>query len=517
MKKIIISLIFSISIFSSVKSQELDSLQLESIMMFDSLLNQWTISKNIDTLQLERMYNQDHYIDISDSIIIERLKRIATPIQLSYTPEVSLWIKMYLKRGKYLIPTYLAMSDYYFPMFEKYLELKNVPHELKYLPIIESALNPRARSRAGATGIWQFMMGTGRLYGLEVNSFVDDRMDPEKASIAAANHLSDLYSIFNDWILAIAAYNCGAGNVRKAIARSGGKTNFWDIYKYLPRETRGYVPAFIAMTYIMNYAKEHNYTPAPVTLPFDTDTLMISDTLHLFQISSVLNIPIEQLRDLNPQYKLDIIPGFIKPYPLRLPSDKVVQFILKEQEIYAYADSVDLYNRLYVASYHTSYSRGGRSYNHNYSPCNDIDTRNLSRISYTVKAGESLSTIAQMFNVSLTELKCWNNLVSSRIKVGQKLAIYKPASKVQYYSSFDGMTTEQKQKLQSIQTKGQTSAVTTTDGSFVYYTIKSGESLYTIAQKFDGITHLDLMKINNFSSYESKNLKPGQVIKIKRK
>lgn len=506
MKKFIST--FLIFVTLGVYGQQIDSLQMETLKLFDSLLNTWYYNKNLDTSKFSYDYNADNYIDIADSIIIDRLRRIPTTIKLSFTPEVNSWIRIYLKKGKYLIPSYLTLSNYYFPLFEKYIDRKCIPHELKYLAIVESALNPRARSRAGAVGLWQFMIGTARLYNLEINTLVDERMDPEKSTQAAIDHLYDLYTIFNDWILAVAAYNCGAGNVRKAIARSGGKTDFWEIYRYLPRETRGYVPAFIAMIYIMNYAKEHNFRPADIDLPYETDTIMIYDTLHLLQVSKVLEIPYEQLVYLNPQYKEGIIPGYYKPYPLRLPANKIVQFLVKESEINRYKDSIN-FNKLYIAS---NYALSGKGYRENY-PCNKIDTKNLAKITYTVKEGENLSTIAQLFNVTVTELKCWNNLYRSRVYAGQKLIIYKSKNKIDYYSKIDALSYEEKQKLLNLKAKSQVTA----DDKYVYYTVKAGESLYTIAQKFEGVTYLDLLEINGFTKYDAKNLKPGQVIKIKKK
>ncbi|MEA3451332.1 MAG: lytic transglycosylase domain-containing protein, partial [Bacteroidota bacterium] len=306
MKKINLILVLLIATISSSFAQD----TIQAMVNFDSLVNSFYVKKSLKIYSNENktVFNDNHDINVSDSVVIARMKKIATPIQLTYNPEVKQWLSMYLKRGKYMIPTIMGLSNFYFPMFEKELSENNMPMELKYLPIIESALNPRAVSVAGATGLWQFIYPTGKRYGLEINSYIDERKSPQLATTAAVNYLKDLYGIFNDWNLALAAYNCGAGNVNKAIIRSGGKTNFWDIYHYLPRETRGYIPAFIAITYIMSYTDEHNFYPAKIDLPYNTDTLIITDTLHLLQVAEVIDIPMSQLRDLNPQYKIDIIP-----------------------------------------------------------------------------------------------------------------------------------------------------------------------------------------------------------------
>jgi membrane-bound lytic murein transglycosylase D len=242
---------------------------------------------------------------------------------------------MYTQNKKELVGVMIGLSDYYFPLFEEILDLYQLPQEFRFLPIIESALNPRAVSRVGATGLWQFMYGTGRMYKLTINSYVDERRDPIASSHAAARFIKDLYSIYKDWTLVIAAYNCGPGNVNKAIRRAGGKKNYWDIYYYLPRETRGYVPAFIAANYAYYYHKEHNIKPQPINIPLTSDTIMVNQLLHLQQVAEVIGVPINLLRDLNPQYKQDVIPAKDRAFTLKLPADAVGPFIDKEKEIYA--------------------------------------------------------------------------------------------------------------------------------------------------------------------------------------
>jgi len=501
------------NIFAQETDSSLVELQNQTLDNLDSLMNSYYVEKSFRTYEdyNTNIFTDNHDVDIDDSIVIERLKNIATPIQLSYNEKVRSWINLYLKRGKYMIPTYLGLANYYFPLFEQELAANNMPLELKYLPIIESALNPRAVSRVGATGIWQFMYATGRRYGLEINSFVDQRRDPLSSTKAAVTYLKDLYSIFGDWNLAIAAYNCGAANVNKAIARSGGKTNFWDIYNYLPRETRGYIPAFIAMTYIMNYSKQHNFYPAKIDLPLNTDTVMVTDTLHLKQVSEVLNIPLQQLRDLNPQYKLDIIPGFKKPYSLRLPIDKIASYLMLEDSIYHYKDSIIFSHKMIVKN-PPKYNPRQHTY-YNPRPCPTYNHTGEGKVYYTVKTGDTFSFIADWFDVSVRDLKCWNNIKSNRISAGQKMLIYVPLKKLSYYQKMTRLSFEEKQKIANVKVVKRQNL----DPNFIYYKIKSGDNLYTIAQKYDNITYDDLLKINNFTDREARTLQIGQVIKIKRK
>jgi len=488
-------------------------LRVQAMADFDSLFNGWYVKTSLDTTQQKNIFSDEHDIYVSDSVIIERLKLIPTPIQLSYNDKVQKWIFLYLKKGKYMIPTYMGLSEYYFPMFEKELDAHNMPLELKYLPIIESALNPRAVSSAGATGIWQFIYSTGKRYNLEINSYVDERRDPQRATEAAVLYLEDAYAIFGDWTLALASYNCGAGNVRRAIARSGGKTDFWEIYQYLPRETRGYIPAFIAMTYIMNYTEEHNFYPADIDLPLNTDTVMVTDTLHLTQVAEVLDIPVEQLRDLNPQYKLDIIPGYVKPYSLRLPVDQIMAYLINEDKIYDYKDSILFATKLTIPTHTSQTNRTYRQSTYTPPPCPDYDNTGKGTVTYTVKSGDTFSFISEWFDCSVRDIKCWNGMSSNNLDVGQQLKIYKPLRKVSYYQSFNTMSFDQKQGKSS----SRTTARQNLDPNFVYYTIKSGDNLYTIAQKFDGVTDSDIKSINSFSTSDVQHLQIGQVIRIKRK
>ncbi len=503
-KFIVLALLFFATIASY--AQDIDTqLVNQTLHNLDELMNLWYVKNQSDTFI--NSVGLDHHVDIPDSVIVKRLHYINTSIPLTFNYKVRRWIDFYLQREQ-SIPTFLGLGQYYFPMFEQVLDKYQLPLEFKYLPIIESAFNIRARSRAGAVGLWQIMYGTGKLYGLEINSLVDQRLDPYASTEAAAKILKDLYDKYHDWYLALAAYNAGPGNVNKAIRRSGNKTDFWQIYPYLPRETRGYVPAFIAIVYIMNYAPEHNYYPVKVNLP-NTDTVIVNDTLHLKQVAEVLKIPIDEVRDLNPQYKLDIIPAHIKPYPLRLPSDKILAFIELKDSIFHYKDSVFFKNKVLVAPAH--YTARGRSYS--YTPCYS-NTKGKVKLYYTVKPGDNFGFIADWYDVTIRDLKCWNNRWSNRIKAGEKLVVYVPASKADKYRKINSMTFEQKQKYTGTQPVNTTKP---TDPNYVYYQVKRGESLYIIAKKFPDVTVDDLIRINGFNSYEVKHLKPGQWIKIKKK
>ncbi|MBR1412834.1 MAG: lytic transglycosylase domain-containing protein, partial [Prevotella sp.] len=300
----------------------------------DSLLNLYMsktyLSEDSDCnmRNVNPTYTKEEYIN--------RLSRLPTVMEMVYNEVVQKFIDRYSGRLRHSISYMLGASNFYIPIFEEALEVYQLPLELKYLPIIESALNPKAVSRVGATGLWQFMIGTGKQYGLQVNSHVDERRDPVKSSYAAARYLRDLYKVFGDWNLVIAAYNCGPENINKAIHRAKGEKDYWRIYPYLPKETRGYVPAFIAANYIMTYYSQHNICPMTTRLPAKTDTVMVSRNVHLEQVAEVVGINIDLLRSLNPMYRRDVIPGASEPLPLRLPQTEVSKFIDMEDSVYTY-------------------------------------------------------------------------------------------------------------------------------------------------------------------------------------
>lgn len=390
-----------------VGAQESEEMPLGMTMPIDSLLNDWKTRTNLiyDT----DCTNSAVIPQFSDSIYIDRLQRMPTIMEMPYNAIVREYIDRYAVKLRNQVSVMLAANNFYMPLFEEALDAYDLPLELKYLPIIESALKPTARSRAGALGLWQFMLKTGRLYGLESNSLVDDRLDPIKATWAAARYLKEMYDIYQDWHLVIAAYNCGPGNVNKAIRRAGGATDYWSIYNYLPRETRGYVPAFIAANYIMTYYCHHNICPMNTEIIPPTDTLQISRELHLQQVADLCDITIDELKSLNPQYKRNIIPGNTKPYSLRLPQTKIATFIDNQDTIYNHRAAELFKNRKTVAVSNKitpTVGKGTLSY-------------------HTIRSGETLSTIAQRYGVKVSQLKDWNGLSSNRIRAGKKLKIYK--------------------------------------------------------------------------------------------
>ena len=297
----------------------------------DSLLNDWKaktyidLGKDCNTSQVNPQF--------SDSVYIDRLSRMPVIMEMPYNDIVRKFIDTYTGRLRSQVSFMLSACNFYMPIFEEALDAYNLPLELKYLPIIESALNPSAVSRAGASGLWQFMLSTGKLYGLESNSLVDERRDPIKATWAAARYLKDMYDIYKDWNLVIAAYNCGPGNINKAIRRANGKTDYWEIYNYLPRETRGYVPAFIAANYVMTYYCKHNICPMETNIPQATDTVLVSRNLHFQQIADICHVPLDEIKSLNPQYKRDIVPGDSKPRALRLPTEAISTFMDNQDTI----------------------------------------------------------------------------------------------------------------------------------------------------------------------------------------
>ena len=392
-----------------------ESIELPKSMTYplDSLLNDWKAKNYIDlgkdcsTSTVNPMF--------SDSVYIDRLSRMPTVMEMPYNEIVRKFIDMYAGRLRNQVAFMLSACNFYMPIFEEALDAYGLPLELKYLPIIESALNPSAVSRAGACGLWQFMLATGKIYGLESNSLVDERRDPIKATWAAARYLKDMYDIYKDWNLVIAAYNCGPGTINKAIRRSGGKTDYWEIYNYLPKETRGYVPAFIAANYVMTYYCKHNICPMETDIPEATDTVQVSRNLHFEQISDLCGISLDQIKSLNPQFKKSIIPGESKPQTLRLPINYISAFIDKQDTIYTHRSNELFKNRRVVAVSNTRpTARSSKS---------STTTGNVTY--YKIRKGDNLGSIARKYGVTVNQLKSWNGLRSTRISAGKRLKIYK--------------------------------------------------------------------------------------------
>lgn len=497
----------------------------------DSLLNIYYINQSLESIVDDAAFEvHDSLVpDFPDSVYIERLSNIPSVIDLSYNRLVKNYINVYTKKRRDQVRYMLAVADFYFPMFEQVFDLYDVPYELKYLAIIESALNPRAVSRAGAVGTWQFMYGTARMYGLRINSLVDERKDYLASTHAAAKFLKNLYAIYGDWTLALAAYNCGPGNVNKAIRRSGGKRDFWEIYYYLPRETRGYVPAFIAAAYTMNYYPEHYLGKEPLEIELHTDTIMISEKLHLKQVSEVLDIPVKQLRDLNPQYRYDIIPATAtQRYSLAIPVTQVSAFIDLQDSIMAYKDSVFFNKEKMITS--------PSSVNSRYQV--DLPADKYDKLFYTVKSGDNVGYIADWYDVRTSDLRYWNNISRNLIRSGQKLTIYKPKGQSAKYKDLDNMSFSQKQQFAgravnsaaagnssgasdpAVASGAAASSALSGDnagsgsGEYIYYTVRSGDTLWDIAQKYPGVSDTDISRWNNLSN--SNRIKPGQKIRIRK-
>lgn len=386
-----------------------------SIHQRDSVVSEWYEKTAIESF--ENFYNEYINIDttsapmvegaLPDSIYAARLKAMVSPIHLPYNEVVRNYIIRYTSPTSGLMSRVLGLSQYYFPMIEQELINAGLPVELRALPIIESALQASAKSRASAVGLWQFMYATGKAYGLEINSFVDERCDPLQSTRAACKYLKDLYRTYNDWSLALAAYNCGPGNVNKAIARAGERGSFWDIYDYLPRETRGYVPAFIAATYAYNYYQLHDIKVTPPPMPMATDTIMVSRVMHLEQVASTIDIPIETLRLINPQYRLDIIPATTKQYPLKLPLRDLSHYIINEDSIMA-KDS--LYLKEYLDPAKVEKKR--------------VEENVARTITHVVKRGETLGGIARRYGVTTRQIMQWNGIKNAnKLRIGQRLKI----------------------------------------------------------------------------------------------
>ena len=373
----------------------------------DSLLNSWQARNMLNKLDCDG--SEWANIVITDTMYAKRLAALPTIVRMPYNNMVRSCIDRYTKNGRSQVSYLLGISELYFPIIEEEIDRIGVPHELKYLPIIESALNPKATSRMGAKGLWQFMFTTGKLYGLKANNYIDERFDPAKATTAALLYLKDLYNMFQSWELAIAAYNCGPGNVKKAINRSGGSTDFWKIYPWLPRETRGYLPGFIAASYIMTYYEDHGICPMEPELPIATDTIHVNRNLHFGQIAEVCGVDIEEIRALNPQYLKDIIPGENETYVLRLTNNTTTKFVENEDSIYRhnadkYFPQVNIDKMLKEAKENNG-------------------AGNLIR--HKIKNGETLGSIAIKYKVSVKQIMKWNDLRNSNIRAGKYLKIYK--------------------------------------------------------------------------------------------
>lgn len=413
---------------------------------------------------VELSFENVDYPELPTDTLKARLTALSakTPFNIEYNPSLENVIKSYLKNRREFLQRLMVLSEFYFPLFEKELDKYDIPLELKYLAVIESALKPRAKSRVGATGLWQFMFATGKMYGLNVSSYVDERSDPIKSTDAASKYLAKLYEIFGDWDLALAAYNSGPGNVTKAIRRSGGYQNYWNIRPFLPRETAGYLPAFLATMYIFEYANEHGFNKIKPDFRYmETDTVQVKQMITLDQVSELLEVPIEELQFLNPSYKLDIIP-YIKGenYVLRLPRHAIGKFVNNEEQIYAYVKSEFEKREKPLPQFF------------------DSDTKTV----YRVKSGDYLGKIARIYGVRVSQIKQWNGLRSNNIYIGQRLTIYprNPSANVTVSSH--------KPVSKTVEINGKKT-----------YKVLKGDSLWSISQKFPGVSVQNIKDWNDIS------------------
>lgn len=480
-----------------------DELNIIFSEQMDSLFLSWEVQNrfNFDSSEVRLGY---YPTNVPDSVYIQRLKEIEQVVDLNYNQVVKRYIQMYSERRRNLVEVMLGLSAYYFPIFEETLDKYDMPLEIKYMAIIESALNPTARSRVGANGLWQFMYGTAKNMNLEITSFVDERRDPVKATDAAARYLKRLHDIYGNWQLAIAAYNCGPGNVNRAIRRSGGKTNYWEIYYRLPRETRGYVPAFIAAMYTFEYHKEHNLVPRYPEIPLSVDTVMVNDYLHFDQVANTIGMEKAELQTLNPMYRRDVIPAKAnKPYPLVLPNNKIMDFIDRDTAVFAYEREKYFPDNTLQDPTSSSY----------FVP---VDVKGKDKVLYTVKAGDNVGFISSWFHVRASDLRYWNDIRRDIIRVGQKLAVYVPEGQQAKYEKLNDMSFAEKQASIGKSVKpAEPKKVEPLDPNYVYHTVRRGDTIWEIAKEYAGISSDDIMKLNNLTN--DRGLYVGQKLKIKLK
>jgi membrane-bound lytic murein transglycosylase D len=473
----------------------------------DSLVNSWYVKLALEN-NPDIFSNDTVGIPYPDSLYKSRLSKINSVIGLPFNSIIRNHIHVYTIKQRTQFAAVLGLMDYYFPMIEDIFDSYGLPAELKYMAVIESALNPNAVNRySGATGLWQFMYSTGRMYGLTINSVVDERRSPLKSTHAAAKYIKDLYKIYNDWTLVIAAYNCGPGNVNKAIRRSGNKKDYWEIFYRLPRETRGYIPQYVAAAYAVNYYAEHNIRPLPLNIPVSTDTIMVTRDIHLAQISEVMKIPQGELRALNPQYRTGLIPGSSKPQSLTLPLSHLGDFIDLDNTIRSYKPDVFLNKATQIAD----------PARYTYVPG---DVKGKAKLVYSVKEGDNLGFIAEWYKVGLSDLRYWNNIYRNTIQIGQKLAIYVDPSKSDFYSKVNTMLFAEKQAMtgKTVPVNTQAAAVkpaAETDGEYITYTVRDGDTIWDIVKLYDNATTTEVLSLNNIS--DPQKIQVGQKLKIKKK
>lgn len=460
----------------------LDSLS--SQKMFEKAFNKPVFPKNN-----KYKFTEDSVPKYDDYTYQARLAKLdaVSPFDLVYNEHVKGFINLYTVRKRESVSRMMGVAQLYYPMFEEVLDRYNIPLELKHLAVIESALIPYAKSRAGATGLWQFMYPTGKMYGLNVTSYVDERCNPYKATVAAAEYLKSLYEMFGDWQMVLAAYNAGPGNITKAIRRSGGKKTYWEIRPYLPIETQGYVPAFIAANYVMSYGPEHNIYPAvPRKTYFEVDTVIVKEQMNFTQLSQALDVTTEEILYFNPQYRKNIIPA--GGNSMCLPKNKIGVFLTNEQEIYASIKSQQ---------------------------ANGLVVENIEEIKkmHTVKSGEKLSTIARKYGVTVMDLKNWNYIGKKGVRPGKKLTVYVRVNKAEEKKLDINKPTDQNIAAKENKENKQLAENNSGNVSYVYHKVKKGESIFAIAKKY-GVTSKTIRALNNL---DDNALKIGQTLKVKEK
>jgi len=478
------------------------------VAALDSMVSQCYIQRLCSPNPMISCFGEKEVPAYADDIYRKRIEKIQSPIPLTFNDEVKQYINLYGLQKRALTERVMGLAQLYFPLYEQILDQQQLPLEFKYLSVVESALNPTAVSPVGASGLWQFMLATGKMYGLQVTSYTDDRRDPVKSTYAACQYFKDMYAIYNDWLLVIASYNCGPGNVNRAIARSGGKRTFWEISPYLPRETRGYVPAFIAVTYLMNYTAEHNLTAVePLVNYFEVDTVMVNHRIDLHQAAAAINVPYEVLSYLNPVYKRGIIPESETAYVLRMPTNRMNQYLANEATLIQ--PPIETLQQPETAETGTYVNEQVRK-------------------THRVKKGEHLLVIANKYNCSVNDLKRWNNLRSTRLQTGQQLKVYvnvpkkveplavasKPKETVASISTSDTLATTTPDS--SAQTVSVAAVMTINtnriqDPGTMYHVVAPGDTLWKIAQRYEGLT---VEKIKEINQLESNELKIGTRLKV---
>jgi membrane-bound lytic murein transglycosylase D len=474
--------------------------ELNSTDLYDNL------TQEIATINLD----QNIDFELPTELLKERLKEMdaKSPFNIEYNVGLENLIKSFLKNRKKAYERLMGLSEFYFPMFEEALAKHNVPLEIKYLAIVESALNPKATSRVGAAGLWQFMYQTGKQYKLNIDSYVDERRDPVKSSDAAAVYLSKMYKIFGDWDLVLASYNSGPGNVSKAIRRSGGLQNFWNIKKHLPRETQGYVPAFLATMYIYEYHKEHGIVPnRAVIKSFETDTIMIKNQISFKHIADLMDVPMAQLQMLNPSYKTNVIPSYKnQKHALRLPSDKIAAFVSNEDKIYAYVEHQNNRREKVIVKKKPTFEvvkdtlstavASSNEYEGNESQAiaTKIKKSKYLTTNYKVKKGDNITLISQRFGVSVAQIRKWNHLRKSSIPLGKNIRIY-TLDKENAIANEERTSSERVSEKQMTASNENDNSTEKSD----YYVVQKGDNLKSIAKKF-GVSIKELKQWNNIET-----------------